>query len=35
METTYRAHFHELVRGKRWAVQSFLLETELAFLVSK
>ena len=35
METTYRARFRELVRGKRWAVQSFLLETELAFLVSK
>lgn len=35
METTYRARFRELVRGKRWAVQSFLMETELAFLVSK
>ena len=35
METTYGAHFRELVRGKRWAVQTFHLETELAFLVSK
>ena len=31
----YEARFHELIRGKPWAVQRFEFDTELAFLVTK
>ncbi len=31
----YKDHFYEIVAKKRWAVQEFTFETELAFLVSK
>lgn len=35
MPDFYREHFYEMVSGKSWTIQEFVLHSELAFLVTK